>query len=147
MIGRIACMLLGAWLMMAPAVLGFDGTSRIADRVIGPLIIALSLVACHESTRRLRWLVALLGIGLAVSAGVLDPQALVSRINSLDVGLLLIGGACVPLGRKEPQAGGWQGLIMRWLEASVVSDGALIRYSPLEHEAACAVVDTTSMEA
>lgn len=147
MIGRVACMLLGAWLMMAPAVLGFDGSCRIDDRVIGPLVIAVSIVASHQSTRRLRWLVALCGLWLAASAGILNPQAIVSRINSLDVGLLLIGGAGIPLSRNEPRGGGWQGLVMRLLEVRVASEAALIRLSLLRDGAACEEVDTTSQEA
>jgi hypothetical protein len=44
---------LGIWIMVSPAVLGFAGTSAApAYRIIGPLIVSLADALEHPTTRR-----------------------------------------------------------------------------------------------
>ncbi len=107
---RVVGVMLGVWLMAAPAVLDYAGPARINDRIIGPLVVAFAFVAIWEVTRSLRW------INLALSAWlVFAPWALfydlIPTLNSTVVGLLL-GPLSAVRGKVEQRfGGGWSSLL------------------------------------
>src|SRR5689334_5140639 len=79
---------LGIWLMAAPAVLGYGGSAALNDRVCGPLAAGFALIAVHEVTRPLRWLILPVGIWLLAAPWVLGYET-AAAANSVVVGLLL----------------------------------------------------------
>lgn len=95
--------MLGVWLMAAPAVLGYGAAAATSDRVAGPIIASVSLVAASAIARGLRWL------NLLPAAWLLGfpTDALVSSVAVGGVVALL-----TPLGRADPDryGGGWRAL-------------------------------------
>ena len=109
---RLATIAVGGWLMAAPAVLGYGGAAAASDRVVGPVVIAVGIVAASTITRGLRW--ANLGPGLWLLAGPallgVPGRALAS---SLGAGVLVL--ALTPWGRGDSArfGGGWRSLLDR----------------------------------
>lgn len=102
---------LGAWLMAAPAVLGHVGTTAgSSDRLVGPLIAAIAFVAASEITRPVRWANVVLALWLVAAPWVLGfPMS--AAINDVIVGIAV--GVLSPLGKADMQArfgGGWSAL-------------------------------------
>jgi len=106
---RIISVVLGIWLMAAPAVLDFPGPARINDRIVGPLVVSFAIIAYWEVTRSLRWVQLVLGFWLLVAPWVLGYE-LVATLNSMIVGLLLMALAAVPGTVKQRYGGGWSSL-------------------------------------
>ena len=112
---QFLCALLGLWLMVAPAVLGYDEPLSTVHRIIGPMVAAVGIVALWGHLRALsRWLHPPLGVLLAIVPpllGVLGAGiGTVPLVNSLVVGpaLLVLG---VVGGRvTERYGGGWSSL-------------------------------------
>ena len=107
--------LLGLWLMVAPAVLGYDEPLSTVHRIIGPMVAAVGIVALWGHLHALsRWLHPPLGVLLVIVpplSGVLGTGIeTVALVNSLVVGpaLLVLG---VLGGRvTEHYGGGWSSL-------------------------------------
>lgn len=59
-------MLLGAWLMLAPALLHTNALASAGMRVAGPFFLVIAILACGEVLRPLRWINLLIGAALAV---------------------------------------------------------------------------------
>src|SRR5438128_1812024 len=59
--------MLGTWLMFAPAVLGGTATAANSDRLVGALIVTVAAISTAEVVRALRWLNALFGVWLLIS--------------------------------------------------------------------------------
>jgi hypothetical protein len=110
MAARLLTALLGAWLMAAPAVLHYGGNAAANDRIVGPLTLALAVIALFPATRGLRWINLVLGIWLVIAAWLFFPQWPL-RFNDLLTGLAICGLA----GVREPQQArlgtGWAGLL------------------------------------
>ena len=101
--------LLGLWLMAAPAVLGYGGTARMSDRIIGPLAASVALIAVAEVTRPVRWLNVVLGLWLLAAPWLLGAEW-TAMVNSTVVGLLLIVLATVRGTVRHRFGGGWTAL-------------------------------------
>lgn len=102
---------LGVWLMAAPAVLGYAGTTAgSSDRFVGPLIASIAFVAASEITRPVRWANLAGALWLLVAPWLLGfPTSAV--VNDVLVGLAV--GVLSPLGKADLQArfgGGWSAL-------------------------------------
>lgn len=106
---RLPNILLGVWLMAAPAVLGYSGAASTADHIVGPLIASFATIAIWEATRSVRKWNRPLGAWLLVAPWLLgyDTSA---TINSLVIGALVI--AFTFLGGEVEQrfGGGWSSL-------------------------------------
>ena len=100
---------LGIWLMVAPAVLGYGGPGAMNDRVCGPLAAGFALIAMHEVTRPLRWIILPVGVWLLVAPWVLG-YGTAAAVNSVVVGLLLT--LLAPWGGRVRHGfgGGWSSL-------------------------------------
>lgn len=106
MTARLLSAVLGMWLMAASAVLGYDSAARTNDRIVGPAVIAISLVALHEVARELRWLNAGLGLWLLAAPWVLNfPTA--ALVQSSVAGILLIALASLRGRIHHRFDGGW----------------------------------------
>lgn len=107
---QVVVFALGLWLMAAPAVLGYAGTSAgTSDRLVGPAVAAIGFVAASEITRSLRWLNPTFAAWLILAPLVLGFP-IEAAINSVLVGVLV--AALSPLGRPRPErfGGGWRAL-------------------------------------
>lgn len=102
---------LGVWLMVAPAVLGYARPASDSDRLVGPLIAAFSFVAASGVTRPLRWVNLPLGAWLLLAPWVLGGYSTAATINSLVVGVAVIGLALVKGTVKDRFGGGWSSLL------------------------------------
>ncbi|PSP69536.1 hypothetical protein BRC80_11100 [Halobacteriales archaeon QH_9_66_26] len=112
---QFLCALLGLWLMVAPAVLGYDEPLSTVHRIIGPMVAAVGIVALWGHLHALsRWLHPPLGVLLVIVPPLLGVLGIrietVALVNSLVVGpaLLVLG---VLGGRvTERYGGGWSSL-------------------------------------
>ena len=103
---QVASMLLGFWLMAAPAVLGYAGTPADAHRILGPVAASFAIVAVWEHMRPLRWVEVPLG-GLLILVPLVLGAGLAATANSVVVGALLAALAFVRGGVEEEYGGGW----------------------------------------
>jgi hypothetical protein len=86
---RVVSALLGVWLMAAPALLGYSGTASTSDRVVGPLVAAIAIIAIWEITRPLRWLGVPFGLWLLVAPSFFHFPSH-ALLNSAVVGTVLV---------------------------------------------------------
>ncbi len=104
---------LGIWLMAAPAVLNYGDPAMTNVRIFGPLIATFAIISWWENTRPVaRWNFPL-GLWLLLAPWVLGYGATAPTVNSLLVGVLVMGLSLV-LGTVEGRYGGgwsvlWQG--------------------------------------
>jgi len=83
---------LGVWLMTAPAVLGLIGAPADANYIVGPLLIAFSVVSMSEPARAFRFVNTLLSFALLASPFLLAGfsfEAVASTVAAGAVGVLL----------------------------------------------------------
>ena len=104
---HFAVTLLGVWITVAPALLGYDAAPRLHDRIVGPLIASIAFVAMSEVVRDLRWITVTLGFWLIAMSGVLHYSA-IGRMNAIVAGFLviMIGSMRGPI--HERFGGGWR---------------------------------------
>lgn len=125
---QLLSVLLGLWLMAAPAVLNYDGWVADAHRILGPVAAAFALVAVWGHMRPLRWANVLVG-GLAVLAPLLVFTPYASTIgaaagaNSVVVGLALVGLSLVRGTVYGDFGGGWSSLRTGDVARESPSDG------------------------
>lgn len=101
---------LGVWLMAAPAVLGYGPPAETNDRIVGPVIATFAIVACWEATRPVRRWNLPLGAWLLLAPWVLGYAGGLATLNSLAVGVLVIGLARVRGTITGRYGGGWSAL-------------------------------------
>jgi hypothetical protein len=107
---RLATVAVGVWLMAAPAVLGYGGAPATSDRVAGPVVAAIGIVAASTVTRGLCW--ANLAPGLWLLAGpVLLGFPAAPLASSVAAGVLVL--ALTPWRPGDPDrfGGGWRSLL------------------------------------
>ena len=111
---RLVNVALGAWLMAAPAVLGYTTTSALAeasDRIIGPLVISASIAAIWDEIRPLRWVSVFLGGAAVVLPLVLGPffgWPIDGAISSIVSGALIIVFGRIRGPIDNEFGGGWK---------------------------------------
>lgn len=113
---RIVNIVVGVWLMAAPAVFGYSGTSpgaEASDRIVGPLIVSHAIAAIWPEIRPLRWVNAALGgwllVGVPVTAlFVLWPVEAV--VSSAVCGAIAIAMARIEGDIDSRFGGGWRSL-------------------------------------
>lgn len=113
---RLLNVALGTWLMVAPAVLGYSTTSRVAassDRIIGPLIVSAAIAAIWPELRPLRWVNVALGVIAVlapVAVGLFVDWPLTAAVNSVVTGLAVIALGCVRGSIDSEFGGGWRSI-------------------------------------
>ena len=110
-LARIATVVLGIWLMAAPAVFGFDGTGENAHRLLGPVAGGLAFVAIWPFVDHVKWATVPVGALLALSPILGFPA--VATVNAIVCGVAIVVLAFAG-GRPEGHFGGgwrviWQG--------------------------------------
>lgn len=101
---------LGLWLMAAPAVLEYGGVAQTNDRILGPVIATFAVIAWWEATRAVRLWNLPLGVWLLLSPWILGYETSVAMLNSVGVGLLVSGLACIQGTVEGTYGGGWSAL-------------------------------------
>ena len=103
---RLINIVIGLWLMAAPAVLRYDGIASDHDRIVGPIIASLACIAIWETTRGLRWGNLLIGAWMLLAPWLLWFPA------DATTSTMLSGGAVAALSLvrgklKHRFDGGW----------------------------------------
>ena len=112
-IAQVAGLVLGVWLMAAPAVLNYAGSpASDLHRVAGPVIASLGLIAMWEATVGVRWPNALLGVGLAL-APLLVAHVQAATVTGVSAGVLLASVTPIGGGTRHRIGGGWWSLVGR----------------------------------
>lgn len=102
--------LLGVWLMFTQLTLGTTGAMANADHLIGALILTITVTACAEVMRPIRFVNIFLGMALLITPFVLSAS-IVSIAASVIVSLALI--ACsIPKGAISNAYGNWNRYIV-----------------------------------
>lgn len=113
---RLVNVVLGLWLMVAPAVLGYSSALEDAgafradsiDRVFGPLIITFATVAIWPELRPLRWANTALGALLVLAGAALPawlPYTATATASQIATGAVVLAVATVR-GRVDTRSGG-----------------------------------------
>ena len=102
--------LLGLWLMAAPAVLGYADPARTNDHIVGPLVATVAAIALWEVTRPMRWINVALGLWLLVAPWVLGYGEAGVTLHSFAVGAPLALLAPVRGRITQRFGGGWSSL-------------------------------------
>jgi hypothetical protein len=106
--------LVGAWLLLSPWVLGFQGVmaATTITMAIGALLVASSVGAMQLAQAWEEWLDVLLGIALMVAPVLLGFDAVAPALqNALVAGGLVTALALWVLLTDEDFAGAWQQLV------------------------------------
>ncbi len=107
---RLAAAALGVWLMAAPAVLGYGGAASTSQRIAGPIVAAIAVVAMTEATRPLRWANLVTAAWLVVAPAVVAHDGTAAAV-SMAAGALVGALACVRGRRRARLGGGWRAIV------------------------------------
>jgi len=99
--------LLGIWLMFAPAVLGGTAMAANNDRLVGALIVTVAVVSTAEVVRALRLLNVLFGAWIAASGWMLSGATAAGRWSGLVAGALILV-LSLRRGHVGERYGAWQ---------------------------------------
>jgi hypothetical protein len=113
MIARIVSLAVGLWLMAAPVILDYHGPGQINDRICGPLIASLAIIAVWEVTREVRWVNTVFAFWLIFAPLFLHYITWRSVINSLICAFILLLSSLAPGRRTHSFNGGWTTLVRK----------------------------------
>jgi hypothetical protein len=103
--------LLGIWLMASPAILGYSGTGRINDLIVGPVAATSAIIAFWEVTRAVGKANVALGIWLIIASWVLGYESAIPVINEFVVGVAMVVFAMTRGKARAKFGGGWRSLM------------------------------------
>lgn len=106
----LVCILVGLWLMFTRMTLGVDGAMADADHLIGSLVITVSIIACAEAARAVRYLNIVLGLALLVTPFAFGA-GMAAVLASIVAGLLLVA-ASLRRGPVRSRYGSWEAVIV-----------------------------------
>jgi hypothetical protein len=101
---------LGIWLMASPAVLQLNKNLAVGNFILGPMIVAFSVIACAEAFRSIRYLNVLFGLALILLPWIVTGSRLGGVLNDVSMGILIVALAF----RRGPvweRYGAWERLI------------------------------------
>lgn len=111
---RFVSIVVGLWLMFAPAVLGYSGIATVpaaSDRIVGPLIVSAGIAAIWPEIRPLRWINVVLGawllVGVPVAALFID-WPIEGLVSSIVAGALVITAGRIRGPIDARFGGGWR---------------------------------------
>jgi hypothetical protein len=103
----VVCAALGAWLMVAPSVLGTGGALADSGHLVGALVVTWSVIALGEVARPARWLNLPLGLWLIAAPWLLSGETTAAaRWSDVAVGVALLA-LSVRRGHIRERFGGW----------------------------------------
>jgi hypothetical protein len=103
--------LLGIWLMFAPAVLGRTAMAANSDRLVGALIVTVAVVSTAEVIRALRFLNVLFGIWLLIPPWALVGASTAARWNDMAAGVAIVI-LTLPRGTVQERYAAWDTYIV-----------------------------------
>lgn len=109
---------LGIWLMVAPALFGFEKKIADNDHITGPIIATFAITALFENTRNVRKWNWLPGAWLLAAPWLMGYEAWLPTLNDMLTGVLVIGFSFVKGKTRHKIGGGWSSL---WKENNTLS--------------------------
>lgn len=107
---NIGNILLGLWLMVAPALLGFDAAASDNGHIAGPLIVTFSTIALWEATSAVtKWNLPI-AIWLLAAPWVLGYDMWLPTANDMISGALILTLSLQKRTIKKRYGGGWSAL-------------------------------------
>ena len=103
--------LLGIWLMFAPAVLGGIATAANSDRLVGALVVTVAAISTAEVVRAFRWLNVAFGCWLLIAPWALVGASTAARWSDMAAGVAIVA-LTVPRGIVRDRYGAWDRWIM-----------------------------------
>jgi hypothetical protein len=100
---------IGIWLVASPDLMGYGGSARVNNQIIGIWMATLSMVAISECLRAVRWANFVLGVWLILAPFVLDYLDGAAS-GSLVMGLAVMFLALIRGRMSERFDGGWSAL-------------------------------------
>ena len=103
---QMVLVIVGLWLMAAPAVLDYGGAAATSDRIAGPLLAAMSFLAVFQITRGMRWANLPIGAWLVAAPWILDFRG-DATVSSMLAGVAAL--VLAPTGSPDQSryGGGW----------------------------------------
>ena len=102
----------GAWLMVAPAVLGHSGTGLgTSDRITGPVILATAFLGIFPITRLVRWFNGLPGAWLLVAPFLLSGGSTPATVSNVVSGVVVLALFWIEKAPQDQYGGGWDTLV------------------------------------
>lgn len=108
---RVATMVLGLWLMIAPGILRFPKVIADNGHIVGPLLVTFAAIALSECTRNVRWLNIPLGAWLLFAPWILHYESSVAFVSDYTTGVLTLIFSLAGQKRKHYFSEGWYGVI------------------------------------
>ncbi len=104
---RICTIVLGIWLLFCPAVLGSSAAVAMLDRIAGPVVVVVAVLALRDVTRAARMANIFTGLFLLIAIPASHSATTLDMVNTFVVGWLLI--VCtIPRGTIHRRMdGGW----------------------------------------
>lgn len=110
MIARILSAMIGVWFMAVPALLNYGGSLADSDRIAGPVIATVSIIAASQVTRGLRWTVIPFASWLIFAPIILGQAGAAIWIHHLAFGAILIVLTFFGGKTEDRFGGGWSAL-------------------------------------
>ena len=107
---RILNVVLGLWIMVAPAFLGYSQAAANNGHIVGPVIVTFSVISFWEVSRPVRKWNYILAAWLLLAPWVLGYDKTVGFISDMGVAVLVIIFASVKGKIEEKFGGGWPSL-------------------------------------
>ncbi len=109
MIAGVLNTLVGLWLILAPAVLGYGGRAADHDRIVGPFVATFAVISIAESCRPARWANLPIGAWLVLAPWILGFPG-EAAANSVAAGLAAAGLSLWKGRIRHRFGGGWSSL-------------------------------------
>lgn len=110
---QVCAIVLGVWLMISPALLPSTAAGASVDRIAGPVVIWVGVLALRSVTRSFRVIHLLSGLFLTIAPW-LVTNTVPLRWSSVGVGWAVIVLAIVRGARRERAGDGWWAALKPW---------------------------------
>jgi hypothetical protein len=101
----------GIWLMASSAILGYENTvASTNERIVGPIIAALAIIACFQITRPVRQFNIPFAIWLLVAPFILNFEMPAATASNIIVGVVVLLLSFIKGRVDHEYGGGWQSL-------------------------------------
>lgn len=107
---QIVNALIGIWLMVSPPGLGYTGLGADSNRITGPIITTIAVVAAWEATRGLGRLNLIPGLWLVLAPWILGYESTLPIVNDILCGFLVSVLSLVRGKIHNSYGGGWKAL-------------------------------------
>src|SRR5690242_4675608 len=104
---RAVMAILGIWMMAAPDVLAFSERAADNAHIVGPLIVAFSIISMWECTRHVRLLNFPVALWLMAAPVIFQYETDTALMNSYLVAVAIIVLSLIKSARRHRFAGGW----------------------------------------